>query len=76
MKSGKQKIKREKQKIKRGELKDEFGRYIFLIAGSSLIAFNIASFVRPAGLFPGGFSGISLLVQEICQRYWGFTPPY
>lgn len=69
MKSGKRKIKRER-------LKDELGRYIFLIAGSSLIAFNIASFVRPSGLFPGGFSGISLLIQEICQRYWGFTPPY
>ena len=47
-----------------------------LLAGSVLYALGIVSFVRSAGLFPGGFSGFSLLVQELCTRYLGFTPPY
>lgn len=47
-----------------------------LIAGAILAALAIVCFVRTAGLFPGGFTGISLLVQEICTRYLGITPPY
>ena len=51
-------------------------RLALIITGSILMAFNLCSFVRTAGLFPGGFTGLSLLIQEICTRYAGFTPPY
>ncbi len=51
-------------------------RWLMLFAGSILTALGICFFVRPAGLFPGGFTGISLLIQEACTRYLGFTPPY
>ena len=47
-----------------------------LVAGAVISAFGIVCFVRPAGLFPGGFTGLSLLIQEVCARYLGFTPPY
>lgn len=51
-------------------------RVLLIVAGATLGAFSIVCFVRPAGLFPGGFTGFSLLLQEICQRYLGFRPPY
>ena len=51
-------------------------RLALIIAGAVLMAFNLCSFVRTAGLFPGGFTGLSLLIQESCQRYLGFNPPY
>ena len=51
-------------------------QWAFLLAGSMLSALTIVSFVRTAGLFPGGFSGISLLLQELFTRYLGITPPY
>ena len=51
-------------------------RLVLIAAGAVLYAFNLCSFVRTAGLFPGGFTGLSLLIQEICTRYAHFTPPY
>lgn len=51
-------------------------RALLIVAGSVLSALGIATFVRSAGLFPGGFTGLSLLIQETCQRYLGFRPPY
>ena len=51
-------------------------RLLLIATGSVIMALGIVSFVRTAGLFPGGFTGLSLLVQESCTRYLGFTPPY
>ena len=51
-------------------------RLTLVLAGAALSAVGIVCFARPAGLFPGGFTGLSLLIQESCQRYLGFTPPY
>ena len=51
-------------------------RALLIVAGSVLYALGIVGFARPAGLFPGGFTGLSLLIQQICQRYLGFMPPY
>ena len=51
-------------------------RALLIVAGAVLSAVGIVCFARAAGLFPGGFTGLSLLIQESCQRYLGFTPPY
>ena len=51
-------------------------RLMLILAGATLSAVGIVCFARPAGLFPGGFTGLSLLIQESCQRFFGFTPPY
>ena len=51
-------------------------RLLLICVGATLGAVCIVCFVRPAGLFPGGFTGLSLLIQESCQRYLGFRPPY
>ena len=51
-------------------------RVLLILCGASLSALGLVSFVRSAGLFPGGFTGLSLLVQESCERFLGFRPPY
>lgn len=58
-------------------LKKELRRLLFCTMGAALYAFNLQSFVRAGGLFPGGFAGITLLIQQICTEYLGLpTPPY
>ena len=51
-------------------------RLLLIAVGATVYALGLVCFARPAGLFPGGFTGLSLLIQESCQRYLGFTPPY
>ena len=50
---------------------------LLLIAFAALVsAFNIRSFVDSAGLFPGGFSGLTILIQSIFERYLNIRPSY
>jgi uncharacterized membrane-anchored protein YitT (DUF2179 family) len=51
-------------------------RFSLITAGAILMAFNINTFVRAGGLIPGGFTGLTLLIQEICLRYGGFHIPF
>lgn len=51
-------------------------RVMLIVVGSMLYAVGIVCFARPAGLFPGGFTGLSLLIQESCQRFLGVSLPY
>ncbi len=52
-------------------------RRLAMIAIAALVsAFNIRSFVNSAGLFPGGFSGLTLLIQKIFETYIGVRLPY
>lgn len=56
--------------------KRELKRILFLSIGAALIAFNIKSFVRTGGLFPGGFSGITILIQQIASTFFDLEIPY
>jgi len=40
------------------------------------MAFNINTFVHAGGLIPGGFTGLTLLTQEIARRYGGIDIPF
>ncbi len=57
-------------------VKSEIVMFISLTLASALIAFNLKSFVRTGGLFPGGFSGLALLVQQILSSFLHITVPY
>lgn len=57
-------------------LKHEIKRFGFGFIASVIFALNIKTFVRAGGLFPGGFSGITLLIQEICEKYLLLMVPY
>ena len=47
-----------------------------VILGAVLMAFTVNTFVHAGGLIPGGFTGLTLLIQEIGQRYLGIHIPF
>jgi len=51
-------------------------RLMLIVLGSALMAFNINTFVRAGGLIPGGFTGVSILTQEIFLRFLGVAVPF
>ena len=53
-----------------------FKRVILVIAGAVIFSMNLNSFAYAAELFPGGFSGLSLLIQRAVQKFLGFEIPY
>lgn len=58
------------------DFKKDARRVALVTLGSALFALNINTFVHTAGLFPGGFSGLTLLLQEIFRRFLGIEIPY
>jgi uncharacterized membrane-anchored protein YitT (DUF2179 family) len=51
-------------------------RLLLILAGAAIMAFDINTFVHAGGLIPGGFTGLTLLIQEICWRYGHFHVPF
>lgn len=52
-------------------------RRLFLIVLASVVmAANIKSFVDAGGLFPGGFNGLTLLIQRSAQQFAGVALPF
>jgi len=51
-------------------------RLLLVLLGGVLMAFNINTFVHAGGLLPGGFTGLVLLIQQICLRYGNFHIPF
>ena len=49
---------------------------LLIVMGAVLMAFNINTFVKAGALIPGGFTGVTLLVQEICLRYLNIHVPF
>ena len=56
--------------------KKEMKRIIVICAASVLMALNIKTFVRTGDLYPGGVTGMTLLIQHCCEKFLQFTPPY
>lgn len=51
-------------------------RILVVVIASAVFAVNIKSFVRTGGLLPGGATGLTLLIQEIADRFFGVAIPY
>lgn len=56
--------------------KHEIWRIFLITIASIIMAVNIKSFVDAGGLFPGGFSGLTLLVQRSASRFANIALPY
>ncbi len=58
----------------------DFGRECFkivsIIFAALLYAFNVNNFLHAAGLLAGGFTGLTLLVQQIISRFLGMEVPF
>ena len=55
---------------------DTLRRTCLILAGSLIMAVNLKSFVRTGGLIPGGFNGLTRLIQEISALLWHWEPPF
>ena len=45
-------------------------RFLLVTVGALIMAVNLNTFVHAAGLLPGGFTGITLLIQEVFHLYF------
>lgn len=57
-------------------LKKDAVRLIVVLLAAFLMAMNINSFVNAGGLYPGGATGIAIIIQRIALKYWGLSIPY
>lgn len=49
---------------------------ICVIVGAFISALNIKTFVNAGGLFPGGFNGLTVLIQRISSTYFDVALPF
>lgn len=57
-------------------LQAEGKRIACAVLASLIFALNIKTFVNAGGLFPGGFTGITLLIQKSFLKFAGISLPY
>lgn len=62
--------------MKKNTVLDDVKRTALIIAAAFLMAMNIKSFVRAGDLLPGGFSGLTLLLQQIARHFWNLEISY
>lgn len=60
----------------REDLIKDIKRVIRIIIASLMIAANIKIFVNAGSLFPGGFTGLSILIQRSFDEFLGIKIPY
>lgn len=58
------------------EVKKEVKRILVICLAALLMAANIKTFVRTGGLYPGGATGLTILIQRIGEMFFHVTIPY
>lgn len=58
------------------EPKEDIKRIIVICIAAVIMAMNIKSFVRTGGLYPGGATGLALLIQRAGDMFFHVTIPY
>lgn len=58
------------------EAKESIKKILVICLTSFLMALNIKSFVRTGGLYPGGATGLALLIQRAADMFLHITIPY
>lgn len=57
-------------------LKEDGKRILVISAAAILMAANNATFVRVGGLYPGGVTGLTILIQRIAAMFFHIDIPY
>ena len=60
----------------RASVREHMKRFLLIVCASVIMAANIKSFVEAGGLFPGGFTGLTLLIQRSAEEFAGILLPY
>ena len=58
------------------DLKKDWRRILIVLIASALMAFNIKSFVHAGDLFPGGVTGLTVLIQRLSEKFFGLKLSY
>ncbi len=58
------------------DIKKDSKRVVVICIASVIMAVNIKTFVRAGGLYPGGATGLTILIQAIAERFLNVTVPY
>ncbi len=56
--------------------KSDLIRIMIIVACSFVMALNIKTFVRTGGLYPGGATGLTILIQRAAEKFLGLSIPY
>lgn len=57
-------------------LREHITRLFLVILASTVMAVNMKSFVEAGGLFPGGFNGLTLLIQRSTAQFLNLSLPF
>lgn len=57
-------------------LEKDLIRLVVVLLAAFLMALNINSFVNAGGLYPGGATGLTIIIQRLFSRYLGIIVPY
>lgn len=58
------------------DIKKDGKRLVVICLASVIMALNIKTFVRTGGLYPGGATGLTILIQSICEKFFLLSVPY
>ena len=67
--------KRGKYNLKEA-LKKDVVRFTVVLLAAFVMAFNINFFVNAGGLYPGGATGLTIIIQRIAQKYFSVVIPF
>ena len=56
--------------------KSDIQRLLLVLLGAFVMALNIRIFVRAGDMFPGGFNGLTLLIQRTASKYLHIELPF
>lgn len=59
-----------------GSIRKVVKRVSFIVIAAALMATNINTFVHTGGLYPGGATGLTVLIQRVGEMYLHVKPPY
>lgn len=62
--------------MKKKDVHDNVKRILIICVAAMLMATNIKTFVRTGDLFPGGATGLTILIQRAAEMYLDLTIPY
>lgn len=64
------------EKVDKNKRWRDLGSLICILLGSAIIAININTFVEQGGLVPGGFNGLTKLIQRVGWKFFQVRIPF